>query len=176
MSQWPPCQIHHSLDQHQIHLYILRWLFLLCPRPRLHLLIWLAIQLLQARRNHRLLQAGDFGSVDVRQWDIQLSPRAANVQLVYLSLTPTFSLIPCWIFAGPSRICVWCHFRFPNFYSYVLLCSHILAADGGGRLQDLKWVHIVTTTCHTQFLCQNHVLIICMTQDQLFHTYGQKCL
>jgi hypothetical protein len=28
---------------------------------------------------------------------------------------------------------------------------------------------------HTQFLCQNHVLIICMTQDQLFHTYGQMC-
>jgi hypothetical protein len=28
---------------------------------------------------------------------------------------------------------------------------------------------------HTQFLCQNQVLIICMTQDQLFHTYGQKC-
>jgi hypothetical protein len=24
-------------------------------------------------------------------------------------------------------------------------------------------------------LCQNHVLIVCMTQDQLFHTYGQKC-
>jgi hypothetical protein len=29
--------------------------------------------------------------------------------------------------------------------------------------------------CHTQFLCQNQVLIVCMTQDQLFHTYGQKC-
>jgi hypothetical protein len=28
--------------------------------------------------------------------------------------------------------------------------------------------------CHTQFLCQNRVLIICMTQDQMFHTYGQK--
>jgi hypothetical protein len=25
---------------------------------------------------------------------------------------------------------------------------------------------------HNQFLCQNKVLIICMTQDQLFHTYG----
>jgi hypothetical protein len=24
-------------------------------------------------------------------------------------------------------------------------------------------------------LCQNQVLIICMTQDQLFHTYSQKC-
>jgi hypothetical protein len=29
--------------------------------------------------------------------------------------------------------------------------------------------------CHTRFLCQNKVLIICMTHDQLFHTYGQKC-
>jgi hypothetical protein len=29
--------------------------------------------------------------------------------------------------------------------------------------------------CHTQFLCQNQVLIVCMTQDQMFHTYGQKC-
>jgi hypothetical protein len=30
-------------------------------------------------------------------------------------------------------------------------------------------------TCHTRFLHQNQVLIVCMTQDQLFHTYGQKC-
>jgi hypothetical protein len=29
--------------------------------------------------------------------------------------------------------------------------------------------------CHTRFLCQNQVLIVCMTQGQLFHTYGQKC-
>jgi hypothetical protein len=29
--------------------------------------------------------------------------------------------------------------------------------------------------CHTRFLCQNEVLIVCMTQDQLFNTYGQKC-
>jgi hypothetical protein len=29
--------------------------------------------------------------------------------------------------------------------------------------------------CHTRFLCQNQVLIVCMTQNQLFHTYGQKC-
>jgi hypothetical protein len=29
--------------------------------------------------------------------------------------------------------------------------------------------------CHTLFLYQNQVLIVCMTQDQLFHTYGQKC-
>jgi hypothetical protein len=25
------------------------------------------------------------------------------------------------------------------------------------------------------FLCQNQVLIVCMTQDQLFHTYDQNC-
>jgi hypothetical protein len=30
--------------------------------------------------------------------------------------------------------------------------------------------------CYTWFLCQNQVLIVCMTQDQLFHTYVQKCL
>jgi anthranilate/para-aminobenzoate synthase component II len=28
--------------------------------------------------------------------------------------------------------------------------------------------------CHTRFLYQNQVLIICMTHDQLFHTYGSK--
>jgi hypothetical protein len=28
--------------------------------------------------------------------------------------------------------------------------------------------------CHTQLLCQNRVLIVCITQDQLFHTYGPK--
>jgi hypothetical protein len=28
--------------------------------------------------------------------------------------------------------------------------------------------------CHTQFLCQNQELIICMTKDKLFHTYDQK--
>jgi hypothetical protein len=33
------------------------------------------------------------------------------------------------------------------------------------------WYHF----CDTQFLCQNQVLIVCMTQDQLFHTCGQTC-
>jgi hypothetical protein len=28
--------------------------------------------------------------------------------------------------------------------------------------------------CHTRFLYQNHVLIVCMTQNQLFHTYNPK--
>jgi hypothetical protein len=33
------------------------------------------------------------------------------------------------------------------------------------------WYHF----CHTWFLCQNQVVIVCMTQDQLLHTYGQEC-
>jgi hypothetical protein len=33
---------------------------------------------------------------------------------------------------------------------------------------------IVIHVCHTWFLCENQVLIVCMTQDQLFHTYCQK--
>jgi hypothetical protein len=33
---------------------------------------------------------------------------------------------------------------------------------------------VVCVTCHTKFLCQNRVLIIRMTQDQLFHLYGPK--
>jgi hypothetical protein len=37
-----------------------------------------------------------------------------------------------------------------------------------GRLRDLL------NNCHTHFLCQNQVLIVLMTQDQLFHTYGPK--
>jgi hypothetical protein len=32
-----------------------------------------------------------------------------------------------------------------------------------------------TWECHTRFLCQDRVLIVCMTQNQMFHTYGQKC-
>jgi chromosome segregation ATPase len=39
------------------------------------------------------------------------------------------------------------------------------------RFQDSLRKKLV---CHTQFLCQNQVLIVCMTQDQLFHTYGPK--
>jgi hypothetical protein len=38
-----------------------------------------------------------------------------------------------------------------------------------------KFVYHPKNLCHTRFLCQNRVLIVCMTQDQLFHTYGQKC-
>jgi hypothetical protein len=36
-------------------------------------------------------------------------------------------------------------------------------------------IRMTTATCHTRFLCQNQVLIACLTQDQLFHTYDQKC-
>jgi hypothetical protein len=32
------------------------------------------------------------------------------------------------------------------------------------------WYHF----CRTQFFCQNEILIVCMTQGQLFHTYGSK--
>jgi hypothetical protein len=40
----------------------------------------------------------------------------------------------------------------------------------GGPLQSQQ----LASGCHTRFLCQNHVLIVCMTQNQLFHTYGPK--
>jgi hypothetical protein len=36
-------------------------------------------------------------------------------------------------------------------------------------------IYMYIKRCHTQFLYQNQVLIICMTHDQLFHTYDQKC-
>jgi hypothetical protein len=35
--------------------------------------------------------------------------------------------------------------------------------------------HFSSCGCHTRSIYQNQVLIVCMTQDQLFHTYGQKC-
>jgi hypothetical protein len=47
-----------------------------------------------------------------------------------------------------------------------IACGATGAAHGCGR-GELGY--------HTRFLCQNRVLIVCMTQDQLFHTYGQKC-
>jgi hypothetical protein len=51
---------------------------------------------------------------------------------------------------------------------------------GAGVLQCLvdwvgdgwRWRMVPGGECHTQFLCQNQVLIVCMIQDQLFHTYG----
>jgi hypothetical protein len=39
----------------------------------------------------------------------------------------------------------------------------------------LNHVYLLPIFYHTQFLCQNQVFIVCMTQDQLFHIYDQKC-
>jgi hypothetical protein len=42
--------------------------------------------------------------------------------------------------------------------------------------RDIEFmIELKSGTCHTRFLCQNRVLIVCMIQDQLFHTYSQKC-
>jgi hypothetical protein len=42
-------------------------------------------------------------------------------------------------------------------------------------LSKSPWFNFcVLGRCHTWFLCQNQVLILCITQDQLFHTYGPK--
>jgi hypothetical protein len=58
-----------------------------------------------------------------------------------------------------------------------------LHEEGGGallrdphqrRYSMKEWCSTSASRCHTQFLHQNHVLIVCMTQNQLFHTYGQK--
>jgi hypothetical protein len=38
----------------------------------------------------------------------------------------------------------------------------------------LKRLFLRKGICHTQFSHQNQVLIVCMSQDQLFHTYGPK--
>jgi hypothetical protein len=42
------------------------------------------------------------------------------------------------------------------------------------RLAFLQLTRLRYHFCHTWFLCQNQVLIVCMTQDQLFHTYRPK--
>jgi hypothetical protein len=53
--------------------------------------------------------------------------------------------------------------------------------QAGGDNAILPGVHgaihvaLVGVGCHTRFLSQTRVLIVCMTQDHLFHTYGQKC-
>ncbi len=44
----------------------------------------------------------------------------------------------------------------------------------GSASQELHSGGYWVQNCHTQFFCQNQVLIVCMTQDQLFHTYGPK--
>jgi hypothetical protein len=57
------------------------------------------------------------------------------------------------------------------------LCQSIDMEDLGevDVILNIKLTNEENGICHTQFLFQNQVLIICMTQDQLFHTYGQKC-
>jgi hypothetical protein len=42
------------------------------------------------------------------------------------------------------------------------------------RLAFIRFTQLWYHFCHTRFLCQNQVLIVCMTHDQLFHTYGLK--
>jgi hypothetical protein len=42
------------------------------------------------------------------------------------------------------------------------------------RLAFLRLTRLWYHFCHTRFLCQNQVLIVCMTQDQWFHTYSPK--
>jgi hypothetical protein len=54
---------------------------------------------------------------------------------------------------------------------------HTRTNPQAGRVPVLflpRLTHTQDPGCHTQFLCQNQVLIICMTQDQLFHIYGPK--
>jgi hypothetical protein len=41
------------------------------------------------------------------------------------------------------------------------------------ELGDVEHI-MYSQQCHTRFLCQNQVLIVCMIQNQLFHTYGPK--
>jgi hypothetical protein len=42
------------------------------------------------------------------------------------------------------------------------------------RLAFLRLTRLWYHFCHYLFLCQNQVLIVCLTKDQLFHTYGTK--
>jgi hypothetical protein len=49
-----------------------------------------------------------------------------------------------------------------------------IASFGGDDTTLAKSFIISLKNCHTQFLFQIRVLIICMTQDQLFHTDRPK--
>jgi hypothetical protein len=61
-----------------------------------------------------------------------------------------------------------------------LACNHELTLQKGGLASKLTDLPVKrgqqggALRCRTRFLCQNQILIVCMTQDQLFHTYGQK--
>jgi hypothetical protein len=73
------------------------------------------------------------------------------------------------------RSTVWC---IPHHQdSCVILKSSIgaTARSSSSSSNSSRTVFLPHSRCHTHFLYQNHVLIVCMTQDQLFHTYGQKC-
>jgi hypothetical protein len=43
------------------------------------------------------------------------------------------------------------------------------------RKKNGKWI-ICTDICHTRFLDQNRILIACVPRNNIFHTYGHKCL
>jgi hypothetical protein len=56
------------------------------------------------------------------------------------------------------------------------MIDHIQKSCGIGGIESSTIIYEDNTTyCHARFLCQNQVLIVCMIQDQMFHTYGQKC-
>jgi hypothetical protein len=65
--------------------------------------------------------------------------------------------------SGPGRVTGLRHFHYLGVVRLARLGS---GYDSGYRVK-LK--------CHTRFLHQNQVLIVCITQDQLFNTYNQKC-
>jgi hypothetical protein len=57
-----------------------------------------------------------------------------------------------------------------------LLCAVNMVTHSTNRsLGSLAGTTIIkNSTCHTRFLHQNQVFNVCMTHDQLFHTYIQK--
>jgi hypothetical protein len=57
----------------------------------------------------------------------------------------------------------------------VVVSLGVVVLVGGVELLLLGVVDDEVSGCHTWFLCQNQILIVCMTQDQLFHTYNQNC-
>jgi hypothetical protein len=57
----------------------------------------------------------------------------------------------------------------------VVVSLGVVVLVGGVELLLLGAVDDEVSGCHTWFLCQNQILIVCMTQDQLFHTYSQNC-
>jgi hypothetical protein len=103
------------------------------------------------------------------------------IALQFLSLScPSIGLDSCYV----HQLCL-CH----HVILMVILIQLVLRIGFGVTGLELVgvmpavqgccpvrcWKPVVSYhTYQTQFLCQNQVLIICMTQDQLLHTYGQK--